>query len=56
MTFSDPVRNQNLSLKIIDNKLMQQANMLAFDHVFMLIALCFMLAVPMVLLLRSRGT
>ncbi len=51
---SEPVITSKLALKILESKVISQARMLAFNHVFMEIALCFMIGVPLVLLLRSK--
>ena len=50
---SDPVAMRDMTLKLLDNQLMRQASMLSYNHVFFLIAVCFLLTFPLVVLMRG---
>lgn len=43
------------ALRLLDGRLFRQAAVLAYNHVFGLVTLTFLLSVPLVLLLRSAG-
>jgi hypothetical protein len=44
------------ALKMLDAQLMRQAGMLAYNHVFLLVAYLFVIAIPLVFLLKpGRG-
>lgn len=53
---SDPVAARKMALKLMDLQLMQQAGMLAYNRVFFLIAVCFVLIFPLILLLRGGAS
>ncbi len=48
----DPVSAKSMALRLIDGQLFRQAAILAYNHVFALIAVLFLVSVPLVLLLR----
>ncbi len=48
----DPVLARSLAARLLDGEILRQAAMLAYNHVFALISLLFLLSVPLVLLLR----
>ncbi|MDA8168985.1 MAG: DHA2 family efflux MFS transporter permease subunit [Nitrospiraceae bacterium] len=52
---ADPVTARHKALGIIDMELGRQAGMLSFDRVFYLIAVLFVLSVPLVFLLKEKG-
>jgi hypothetical protein len=43
------------ALKILDLRVLRQATVLAYNHVFWLVAVLFALALPLVVLVRGRG-
>jgi DHA2 family multidrug resistance protein len=44
------------ALRMLDAQLMRQAGMLAYNHVFLLVAYLFVIAIPLIFLLRhGRG-
>jgi DHA2 family multidrug resistance protein len=51
----DFVTSQKVGLKLMDHQLMKQVNMISYNHVFALIAFCFLFTLPLVLLLRGAG-
>jgi len=54
---SDPVAAQLVAMKLMDLQLTRQASMLSYNRVFFLMAVCFVLIFPLILLLRGgRGT
>lgn len=53
---SDPVAAQLVAMKLMDLQLTRQASMLSYNRVFFLMAVCFVLIFPLILLLRGgRG-
>lgn len=53
---SDPVAARKMALKLLDLQLMQQAGMLSYNRVFFLIAICFLLILPLILMLRGGAS
>ena len=51
---SDPLSADQRALKLMDAKIMKQASMLAFNHVFWLIACVFIISIPFVFLLKRK--
>jgi len=49
----DPVTAQSKALRLLDGIVMQQAGMLAYNHIFLLIACFFLLSIPFVFFLKS---
>jgi len=50
---ADPVAAQQMTLNIMDHRIMQQAGMLSYNHVFYLVTILFIFALPFVVLLRG---
>lgn len=53
---SDAFRARDQALRLLDFNLLRQSSVLSFDHVFWLIAVMFLLAVPLVFLLKEKPT
>jgi MFS transporter, DHA2 family, multidrug resistance protein len=53
---SSPYKSHRMALKLLDGQLMRQAGMLAYNHVFLLVTLLFVLSIPLVFLLRGYST
>jgi DHA2 family multidrug resistance protein len=49
----DPVSARQAALQVVDGQVMQQASVLAFDHVFQLLTILFLLTLPLVFNLRG---
>jgi DHA2 family multidrug resistance protein len=49
----DLVTSEKMALRLLEVQLMKQVNMISYNHVFALIALCFVLTLPLVTLLRG---
>jgi DHA2 family multidrug resistance protein len=52
---ADPGTAQQRALGILNLKVSQQATVLAYNHIFVLVALLFVIVTPLVFLLRSAG-
>jgi DHA2 family multidrug resistance protein len=53
---TDPSTSYGAALKMLDAQLMRQAGMLAYNHVFLLVAYLFVIAIPLIFLLKhGRG-
>jgi DHA2 family multidrug resistance protein len=52
---SDPTKADQQALKLMDGEIMRQASMLAFNHVFLLVASVFLVAIPLVSFLKGTG-
>jgi DHA2 family multidrug resistance protein len=52
---SDPMTAGQQALKLIDGEVMRQASMLAFNHVFLLVTLVFLIAIPFVFFLKGSS-
>ena len=52
---SDPTTAGQQALKVMDGEIMRQASMLAFNHVFLLVASVFLVSIPLVFFLKGTG-
>jgi len=53
---SDPVTAAKRAVAILDLRVTQQAVVLAYNHIFELAAALFLVAIPLVLLLKKRAS
>jgi MFS transporter, DHA2 family, multidrug resistance protein len=49
----DPVTAKTMALKILEGLVMRQASMLSYNHIFSLIAVIFVLSIPLIFLIRD---
>jgi len=52
---ADPATSHLMALKILDLRVTQQAAVLAYNHVFSLVAVLFLVSIPLVFLLTAGG-
>jgi DHA2 family multidrug resistance protein len=52
---SDPTTAGQQALKLMDREIMRQASMLAFNHVFLLVASVFLVSIPLVFSLKGMS-
>lgn len=52
---SDPTTAGQQTLKLMDGEIMKQASMLAFNHVFLLVASVFLFSIPLVYFLKGAS-